>query len=397
MSEIRVNTIVAEGGLSAPNLPYGAQVPVGYGISGAGSINLTGVCTAGIGTFSTLYGSGAYITALAAANLTGTINGDRLPDPLPAISGTNLTSLTGANISGALAAVSGSSLTGVVTTAATASSQTVNGSLIFSGDAKVGGALTVVGNLTVDGDTTTVNTSTLDVADKTVGIASTTAATNTTAAGAGIEIYASSATANNNKTILWQNTSNCFEFSESVKLKGVSETSINNGSTGVQTYINGTSLVLELDLEAGSVFNYTSPAVAAAAQAGGIGIVSFKNMPANAQNIRSVSLVHTQGKGTAGFGNTNAVQGIGITCTVIPKSGGSAVAGITTRAFCGGGSGAASTVTCSPDHGGAGNVTGDIDIISFMIHYTGGTNTQLSSYKVFVTKNGGFTQGGVGV
>ena len=255
----------------------------------------------------------------------------------------------------------------------------------------------VYGNLQVDGTETIVNTERLDVADKTVGIASTTAATNTTAAGAGIEIYASSSTANNNKTILWQNTSNCFEFSESVKLKGVSETSINNGSTGVQTYINGTSLVLELDMESGTVFNYTSPAVAAASDAGGIGIVSFKNMPANAQNVQTVTLVHTQGKGTAGFGNTNAVQGIGITCTVIPKSGGSAVAGITTRAFCGGGSGAASTITCSPDHGGAGNVTGDIDIISFMVHYTGGTNTQLSSYKVFVTKSGGFTQGGVGV
>ena len=111
--------------------------------------------------------------------------------------------------------------------------------------------MTVTGNLVVDGDTTTVNTSTLDVADKTVGIASTTAATNTTAAGAGIEIYASSATANNNKTLLWQNTSNCFEFSESVKLKGVSETAINNGSTGVATYIDGTSLVLEFDMETG--------------------------------------------------------------------------------------------------------------------------------------------------
>ena len=269
--------------------------------------------------------------------------------------------------------------------------------LVATTDVLVGGALTITGNMTVDGTQTIVNTSTLDVADKTVGIASTTAATDTTAAGAGIEIYASSATPNNNKTILWQNTSNCFEFSESVKLKGVSETSINNGSTGVQTYINGTSLVLELDMESGTVFNYTSPAIAAASDAGGIGIVSFKNMPANAQNVQTVTLVHTQGKGTAGFGNTNAVQGIGITCTVIPKSGGSAVAGITTRAFCGGGSGAASTITCSPDHGGAGNVTGDIDIISFMVHYTGGTNTQLSSYKVFVTKSGGFTQGGVGV
>ena len=91
-------------------------------------------------------------------------------------------------------------------------------------------------------------------------------------------------------------------------------------------------------------------------------------MPANAQNVQTVTLVHTQGKGTAGFGNTNAVQGIGITCTVIPKSGGSAVAGITTRAFCGGGSGAASTVTCSPNHGGTGGVEGDIDIISTSLY-----------------------------
>ena len=49
-----------------------------------------------------------------------------------------------------------------------------------------------------------VNTSTLDVADKTVGIASTTNATDTTANAAGIEIYASSSTANNNKTLTWE-------------------------------------------------------------------------------------------------------------------------------------------------------------------------------------------------
>ena len=344
MSDIRVNNIVAEGGTSAPTLVYGAQVPTGMGITGAGGINITGVATAG--SF--------------AGNVTGTA--------------------TGLSGSPNIAAGTISGTTGT-----------------FTSNVTVGGGLTVTGNLVVDGDTTTVNTTTLDVADKVVGIASTTAATNTTAAGAGIEIYASSATANNNKSILWQNTSNCFEFSDSVKLKGVSETSINNGSTGVQTYINGTSLVLELDLEAATVFNYTSPTVAAAADAAGIGIVSFKNMPANARNIRSVTLVHTQGKGTAGYGNTNAVQGIGITCTVIPKSGGSAVAGISTRAFCSGGSGAASTVTCSADYGGAGNVSGDVDIISFMIHYTGGTNTALSSYKVYVTKTGGFTQGSIGV
>ena len=347
MSDLRVTNIAAEGGTSAPNLVYGAQVPTGMGITGAGGINITGVATAG--SFS--------------GNITGDVTG---------------------NASGTAGGLSGNPNISIV-------------NLTASGDATVGGALTITGNMTVDGTQTVVNTSTLDVADKTVGIASTTTASNTTAAGAGIEIYASATVANNNKTILWQNTSNCFEFSENIKTKGVNETSINNGSTGVQTYIDGTSLVLEFDLETGTVFNYTSPSVAIAANAGGIGIVSFKNMPANAQNVQTVTLVHTQGKGTAGYGNTLAVQGIGITCRVIPKSGGAAVAGIMTRGWCGGGIGAASTVTCSADAGGAGNVSGNVDIISFMVHYTGGTNTDLNSYKVYVTGNTGFNQGGHGV
>ena len=339
MSDIRVNNIVAEGGTSAPSLVYGAQVPTGMGITGAGGINVTGVCTAGVGTFTNIY---------------GTLNGDS-------------TGLSGTP------------------------DITVDG--ITANDIVVSGSCTITGNLKVDGTQTIVNTSTLDIADKTVGIASTTAATNTTAAGGGIEIYASSATASNNKTLLWQNTSNCWEFSDSLKIKGLSESSINNGTTGIQTYLDGTSLVVELDLEKSTVFNYTSPSVAAASDAAGIGIVSFKNMPANAQNIRTVTLVHTQGKGTAGYGNTTASAGIGVTCRVIPKSGGSAVAGILTRGYCGGGSGAASTVTCSPDYGSAGNVSGDVDILSFLVHYTGGTNTDLNSYKIYVSKNGGFTQG----
>ena len=352
MSDLRVNNIAAEGGTSAPNLVYGAQVPTGMGITGAGGINITGVVTCGS----------------IAGDVTGDVTGN--------LTGTASTATAAANAYG---------ITG---------KPNVTLDLITADDIVVGGALTVTGNLTVDGTQTIVNTSTLDVADKTVGIASTTAATNTTAAGAGIEVYASSSTANNNKTILWQNTSNCWEFSENVKLKGVNETSINNGSTGVQTYIDGTSLVLELDLEQGTVFNYTSPTVAAASDAGGIGIVSFKNMPANAQNVQTVTLVHTQGKGNAGYGNTFAYQGMGITCRVIPKSGGAAVAGIMTRGWCGGGIGAASTVTCSADNG---TVSGNVDIISFLVHYTGGTNTDLNSYKIYVSGNTGFNQGGVGV
>ena len=60
----------------------------------------------------------------------------------------------------------------------------------------------VYGNLQVDGTETIVNTERLDVADKTVGIASTTSASNTTADGAGIEVYGGS---DGNKTVTWVN------------------------------------------------------------------------------------------------------------------------------------------------------------------------------------------------
>jgi len=62
MSDLRVTNIAAEGGTSAPNLTYGAQVPTGMGITGAGGINITGVATA-----TSFSGSGANLT-----NLSGT-------------------------------------------------------------------------------------------------------------------------------------------------------------------------------------------------------------------------------------------------------------------------------------------------------------------------------------
>ena len=131
MSEIRVNNIANEAGTGAPTLSYGAQVPTGMGITGAGGINITGVITA---------------TSFAG----------------------NATGLTG--------------------------SPNVTVTNVSAQDIQVGGALTITGNLTVDGTQTIVNTTVLDIQDKTVGIASTTAATDTTADGAGIEIYASSST-----------------------------------------------------------------------------------------------------------------------------------------------------------------------------------------------------------
>ena len=66
MSEIRVNSVIAEGGSSAPNLTYGAQVPTGMGITGAGGINVTGVVTASSfsGAATGLTGSGAGLSGI---------------------------------------------------------------------------------------------------------------------------------------------------------------------------------------------------------------------------------------------------------------------------------------------------------------------------------------------
>ncbi len=66
------------------------------GVVGAGfTVDASGVSvTAGVGTFSSVQGSGANLTALPAANLTGT---------LPAISGANLTNLAAANLTGTVA------------------------------------------------------------------------------------------------------------------------------------------------------------------------------------------------------------------------------------------------------------------------------------------------------
>ena len=44
---IRADKIVSRSGSGAPQLVYGAEVSVGYGITGAGGINIAGVATAG--------------------------------------------------------------------------------------------------------------------------------------------------------------------------------------------------------------------------------------------------------------------------------------------------------------------------------------------------------------
>ena len=152
------------------------------------------------------------------------------------------------------------------------------------------------------------------------------------------------------------------------KLGGVIET-----VSTATTYMSGSSLVLELDVISATTYTYTIPTGA------NIGIVSFKNMPAQTgqQGGTTITCIFTQN--SAGTGNTTAATGIGTNIIVVGYANGASVTGISTRAFVGSGT----TVTLSS--------TGlDRDFVSFFIHYNGGTNTSASSYSVYATKNGGF-------
>ena len=148
------------------------------------------------------------------------------------------------------------------------------------------------------------------------------------------------------------------------------------------TYQSGNDMVLELDVTNSTTYRYTMPS------AGNIGIVSFKNMPADRENGTTVTVLFTQNSSapTGGIGNTQAINGIGTHCTVVPYAGGSALTGLTTAGLVG----SATTVTLS-------STASDVDFVSFFVHYTGGTNTNLTSYKVYVTSNGSFRFGNVGI
>ena len=110
-SEIRVNKINSSSGVGTITLsPTGVDISgittvstlkVGTGVTASedGDIFFTGVCTA-----TTFTGSGANLTNLPAANLSGT---------LPAISAANLTNVPAANITGTLPAISAANLTNV--------------------------------------------------------------------------------------------------------------------------------------------------------------------------------------------------------------------------------------------------------------------------------------------
>jgi len=235
-------------------------------------------------------------------------------------------------------------------------------SLTVTNNVVVGGALTVT-NLTVNGTQTIINTTSLEITDKNIGIGSTSSPTDALADGSGLMIYGST-----NKTLTWERDTGCFEYSEPNKFKGVVETV----AVGATYDLGGGRVVLELDVRNATTYTHNLTN-------GSVGIVSFKNMPADTgvSNGTTITVLFTQN--SAGTGNTTAATGIGTNITVIGFEDGATVAGISTRALVGSGT----TLTLS-------NTASDRDFVSFFVHYTGGTNTTANSYQVYATKNGGF-------
>ena len=114
-SEIRVNKIENRSGLGTVTFADTgvdlAGIVTATTFSGSGA-SLTGLPAAQVtGTLPAI--SGANLTNLAAANLTGTIADARFPATLPAASAANLTSIPAANVTGTLPALTAANLTNI--------------------------------------------------------------------------------------------------------------------------------------------------------------------------------------------------------------------------------------------------------------------------------------------
>ena len=265
------------------------------------------------------------------------------------------------------------SITGTTGTASTATAAATAYGLTGSPNITVGnvtGSAATFTNLTVNGTQTIINTTSLEVSDKNIGIGSTSSPTDALADGSGITIYGTT-----NKTWTWERDTGCFEYNQPNKFKGVVETV----STGTTYNLGSGRVVLELDVREATTFTHNLAN-------GTVGIVSFKNMPADTgvQNGATITVLFTQN--STGTGNTTAATGIGTNCYVVGYEDGAAVAGISTRALVGSGT----TLTLS-------TTASDVDFVSFFVHYNGGTNTSPTSYKIYATENGNFRQGSVGV
>ena len=134
MSKVRSDNISNRANDGAPKLVFGAEVPVGYGITGAGGINITGVATAT--TFSgNLTGNVTGNASGTAGGLTGT----------PDIAVRNITGV-GATFTGVLTYEDVTNIDSVgVVTARTGVRVNAGGIIVTAGISTIGAGVSVTG------------------------------------------------------------------------------------------------------------------------------------------------------------------------------------------------------------------------------------------------------------
>lgn len=222
--------------------------------------------------------------------------------------------------------------------------------------------IVIPGNLTVNGTQTIINTNILDVKDKTIGIGSTSSPTDAGVDGGGIVIYGTT-----NKSILWQDNSDSFTFSEGIDIKGAIETV----STGTTSNLGGGRVILECNAQNGTVFTHDL-------SNGNVGIVSLRNFPVTKNSVTTFTILFTQN--SSGTGNTTAATGIGTNITLTPLG----VSGFSTSARVS----SASTITLS-------QTANDVDIVTLAIHYNGSGTGTPGNYRVFGANNAGYRLGNI--
>ena len=113
-------------------------------------------------------------------------------------------------------------------------------------------ALTLSGDLTVNGTTTTVNSTTLTVDDKNIELGSVASPSDSTADGGGITLKGAS-----DKTIVWTNSSDSWDFNQHVNVASSQEFKVNNvsvlsattlGSSVVNSSLTSVGTLAGLDL-----------------------------------------------------------------------------------------------------------------------------------------------------
>jgi hypothetical protein len=195
-----------------------AGVSAGTGMSGGGT---SGTVTVGLAN--TAVSAGNYGSATQVPNYTVDAQGrlTAAANTTIAVASTAVTDFAEAVQDVAGAAIAGTANEITVTYDDSAGTITLSQPT----DVTVGGELVVTGNLTVNGTTTTVNSTTLSVDDKNLELGSVASPSDTTADGGGITLKGAS-----DKTILWTDSTDTWDFNQSVNVASGLVFKINNAS-----------------------------------------------------------------------------------------------------------------------------------------------------------------------